>query len=240
MNHPAYDMKKITYKRKANYEKIIASKTYKSEGKVVDGGEGSSIICADYATTNSAISLLNPVQEGTGQYQRVGRHIKLKSIKFRFRLSPRGIVNGGGDVIRIAVVYDRQSSAALVLPNYNTMFQNRAPGGGTSSNVYSQINSDNTDRFILLKDTTWQTPPVFASSAWNAVTPCKLGGSDGNMMEMYLNLEGLDTHYRGTANPLTIEYITTGALYLVVQGIYDQSVAAWELHATRRLRYTDC
>lgn len=87
--------------------------------------------------------LLNPLAQGVGNTQRIGRKCTLRSISFRFHT---GLQAGGGTFTptarRFIVVYDRNpNGAAPTVPDVfaQTLF-------------YAHQNLSNTDRFLILID----------------------------------------------------------------------------------------
>lgn len=245
-----FKAQKVTYKRKKpDYGAIIKSKIVPYQGKYVD--EGDTIVLEAYnsSTSNAGMRLINRVQEGTGMQNRVGRHISLKSLTAKIRIQPTstGTLQPLPDVIRVAIVYDRQPSGtglggggATVIPNYNTIFQNRNANGTASSDVYSGPNMDNIDRYVIIKDAYWQVAPVTATAGnvYSVEGSFNMDGH-GNLPSWYMDLTGLESHYNGTASPLTVDNIATGALYVSVCGLYTAATNAYDVVIITRLRFND-
>lgn len=189
--------------------------------------------------TNDFIYALNLVRPGTASYNRVGRKIKMHSLRCLGVIESN--VTGApttGDYLeqinRIAIVYDRQPNGAI--PVFSDIFSYTEQDGTEGSDIYTLPAYDNMQRFRILKDI------VFAQDidAYN--------GSGGNpalmvqrkIIDFYLPLKGLETTYSGQSSPSTIADISTGALYIVFRA-YNNLAQSFTLveNFTCRLRYFD-
>lgn len=236
------NMNKVVFKRKTDWAKVLESKNSVCEDKCMN--VQNTQVCHNLASTNTGLRLINPVQQGTDVYNRVGRHLNLKSLKLKLLLFSNGTVNALTDVIRVAVVYDRQPSGATSLPNYNQIFNDIMESGTENSDVYSNVNVSNKQRFVVLRDMAWVVQPItttkFSPQSFYDLG-CKQGTPNGNLVQEYIDLEGLTTHYKSSSSPVVIGDVATGALYTVVQSIYPpvSAVSAYSAIITTRLTYTD-
>lgn len=233
----------ITHKRKfykPNFEAIFEAKKECSKLKVIDMDNVLSPIL-DTNATNAQVFLLSTMQQGTGMNQRVGRVVYYKHLIFRGALSPTTF--GSYDVIRIAVVYDRQPSGGAI-PAYSTIFNSIPATGGGGATALSDINIDSRQRFVVLRDMHFQTPPVISPTNYSTATSAALEmNGKSNIIDEYIELQGLDCVFNNTHNPITSADISTGALYLVFEGINPTSTmttgACWMCLFHTRLSYTD-
>lgn len=189
-------------------------------------------------TTNTNVFLLNGVQEGAGFYNRIGRKIVMKSLEMTGFLGPSGNATTGPDYIRWAIVYDRQPSGAA-LPSYDTIFKDYDQNSTAYVTNMSNINPDNRERFIVLRDFQSQMPVQTAVGTNPGAMAVSILDNKKNLLKEFIKLRDLETHYGVNAIPLVIASITTGSLLLVTQGEETLGTQGWSLHAKFRLRYTD-
>lgn len=97
--------------------------------------------------------LLNAVDMGTGSYERIGRRIKLDSlrIKMNFNVSLDVQEEPFHDVLfRVSVLFDPQPQG--VLPTFDTVFRLTNQSGTESSQFTSMLAYDQMDRYEVLGD----------------------------------------------------------------------------------------
>lgn len=97
--------------------------------------------------------LLNAVDMGTGSYERIGRRIKLDSLRIKMNLSCSLDVQEEPfhDVIyRISVLFDPQPQG--VLPTFDTVFRQTNQSGTEASQFTSMLSYDQMDRYEVLGD----------------------------------------------------------------------------------------
>jgi len=188
--------------------------------------------------TNVNVALLNVVQEGTGFFNRVGRKIEMRSLHVTGIIQPTGIANTTSDLCQWAIIYDRQPSAPAALPIYQLIFGDYNAAGAFSSGEFSGLNLDNRDRFVVIRNKRLSLPSTTAVAGTN---PSQAVPADPTMLVIneFIKLKGLTTHYNGTANPITIANVTSGALYLVTQGGNAAGAQGWQANLQFRLRYDD-
>lgn len=184
--------------------------------------------------TNGAIALLNAVQPGTGSWNRIGKRIRMKSIRYRMILqsNANGVAELINNTIRVTLVYDRQPSGNAI-PAFDTIFGSTDQTGAEACNSFLDSQRyDNTGRFTILKDDVIDSDmaEVVGGGAveWQKTLDC------------YVKLKGLETIFSGQSNPCTIADISTGALYLVFRGEVNNGFTRWSVANTQvRLRYFD-
>lgn len=159
--------------------------------------------------TNADAVCVNCVQEGAGTQNRQGRKIFMKSL--RLKGFARGYIasTAGGVVrqplLRQVVVYDRSPQG---LPTFDTIFGITTDAGAESCpNVMCPPRYDNMNRFTVLSDTvidfTDVTPFSTTSSVWIE-----------KEFDTYVPLKNLETTFKSTTNPGSVNDISTGALYV--------------------------
>jgi len=190
------------------------------------------------AATNANVILMNIVQEGTSDYQRVGRRIEMASLHVTGSIIPNGTAQTGSDFVQWAVIYDRQPSQAAALPVYSTIFQDVGPTGTAAINALAGLNLDNRDRFVVLRN---KRLCLSSTTAVAGTNPAQVLSNlqNNHTINEFINLKGLIAIYGATANPITLANIATGALYFVTQGGYAAGAQGWQLSANIRLKYRD-
>lgn len=190
--------------------------------------------------TNGSMFTLNLVAPGAGSYNRVGRKIRMASVRlnglFRMTYAGEAVTNNlAGNQIRMLLVYDRQPSG--VLPTFDAMFGITTQDGTESSTYMAPLRYDNTDRFRVLRD-------VRVCANIDAVNTT--AGSVNSITSVvkfdeYIKLGGLETVYSGQSSPQTIADLSSGALYVIFR--CDLNVATFvtsvDSDSYARLRYYD-
>jgi len=202
-----------------------------SEIKAVDIAE------ANYAFRNIAGTptnqLLNGIQTGAGFFNRVGSRIEMKSLHIRGYIS--NVATGLQSQLRMVVVYDRQPNGAT--PTIQTILNTRIQTGVASTTGTSEINLDNRDRFVIVRDYTVYAPAVTNTAGVLTNGPAFPGDDEQFDVNLFIKLKGLATHYSASSNPTTIADISTGALYcLFIDAVGN---AIWQFSGSFRLRYDD-
>lgn len=185
--------------------------------------------------TASNIILLNGVQTGSGFFNRVGSRIEMKSIHIRGQIVNAVTAISGG--IRMLLIYDRQPNGAL--PVISDILQSRDQAGTAATSGVSEINLDQRDRFMILRDTKLYTPSVTNTAGVLTNGPQFPGVDSMFDIDQFIKLKGLTTHYSGTANPVTIANINTGGLYAAFLTSTGGNDSCWQFTGGYRLRYND-
>lgn len=173
------------------------------------------VASAEPATAFAGITELNCVQQGAAFYNRIGSKIAIKSLMVDFDLQSVTPATGI-DVIRWALVYDRQPNAAF--PAIADIFANN--GGSTTS--YAGVNMTNRSRFVVLRDQEVTIDPA---------------GTQVQHIHAYIK-GNWDVEFKASGN--TIGDISTGSLLFiagtsnVVGSIYGNMA-----NFTSRIRYYD-
>lgn len=192
----------------------------------------------DTTNTNASSFVLNLVQQGAGSWNRVGRKIYPKSLRFKgnfnFEYNTTVATGHGSDsYIRFAVIYDQQPSGAL--PTFDTIFGiTDQTGTEACTDVTNPPRYDNMDRFKILLDKTVVPDRLFVTSGGAAphqdvVVP----------FDYFLKLPQCETVFSGQSNPMTIADISSGGLYLYLRAYQNSSEIKVDVDGIARLRYND-
>lgn len=196
-----------------------AASTY-SSSKVVDGPNGAGPNVTTPSVTEQFF-LLNGVQEGTSKYNRIGDRIKMKSIQIMGKWVPRSALPAPAVQTRIygrlAIIYDRYPKGNF--PGVNEVFQmyseTGAPIMGTMP--WSPPNPVYSDRFIIIRDCKFNfTTNDPTDSNIMALFMMNNNTVEGNDCSLYKKLNGLETQFLSTANPILVGNIGTGTLLFLV------------------------
>ena len=168
--------------------------------------------------TNSSLVL---IQGGTGESQRVGRRIKVKSISIRgYVFLPDGTdAAKSADMVRIVVYGDRQTNkAAATVANLLD-----------STDFLSFNNIENSLRFKTLAQ---RTITVHASGVGSASTPSVQVGRGLKPFQINIKLNAI-IEYAGTTAAITELTSANIGVMIISQG------AAAQVEYIARVRYTD-
>lgn len=188
-------------------------------------------------STTATFTILNPVQEGTGFYNRIGRKITMKSLRLKAQIGITGNESNLFEYLRIMIVYDRQPTGSA--PAIADILQDVSQAGVASTDSKSSLNLNNSDRWLVLADIPIEAPYADKdASNWLAQAVFDYKKNEVNI-DRFINLRGLEAHFKSTSNPITEADITTGTLYLVTYGSTAAASAPYQLLASTRMRYFD-
>lgn len=192
--------------------------------------------------TNGSSFVLNLIRPGSGSENRIGRKVKLSSIRIRGNMSAISAsqaTTGTYDcpTVRMVVVWDKQPSGTL--PTYDTIFGTKIQAGTEGTQYLDPVKYDNTDRFRVLSDTIVNFNPSGQNTAGGTIDTFQYT----EHVDVYINLEkkNLISVYSGESSPQTIADISSGALYVYFrsdQNTTDKSQAQFG-RSFARLRYRD-
>lgn len=188
-------------------------------------------------STTATFTILNPVQEGTGFYNRIGRKIQMKSLRIKAQIGITGNESNLFEYLRVMIVYDRQPTGAA--PAIADLLQNVDQAGAATTDSKSSLNLNNSDRWLVLMDNPIEVPYADKdASNWLAQGVFDYVKNEVNI-DRFINLRSLEAHFKSTSNPITEADITTGTLYLVTYGSTAAASAPYQLLASTRMRYYD-
>lgn len=198
----------------------------------------------NFNSTGSIIPL-NLVRVGSSFFNRIARRLEMKSLDISILPGSLQVTRSAQeDLLRILVVYDRQTNGAL--PSISDILQDTEQSGTNTTVAYSGINLNNRDRFSIIMDKRIMLPGATATAG--AITnpwPNSYGGVTGDkvgigMIREYRKLKGLLTQYKADSSPAVIGDIATGGLYLITYSTYTAGSEIWAgVDWTCRLRYHD-
>lgn len=195
------------------------------------------------ATTNTNVDVLplNLVAPGNGSFNRVGRKIRMKSVRLFGEIAAvfgheavTGTLNS--ITVRCILVYDRQPSG--VLPTFDTIFGHTLADGTEACTLLDPLRYDNFDRFVIIKDTRKSMNPTLSNEQGGTTDLLVIR----TQFDQYVRLKDLDVVYSGQSAPQTIADISSGALYWIVRASAN-TASTTEVTVTNnsfaRLRYKD-
>lgn len=189
-------------------------------------------------TDNSNIVLLNPLQAGTAPYNRVGNKVHNQSLRIKGIIQGTYAIDddqGGNTAVRVTVVHDNQPGTAI--PAFGDIFADHDAVGTKSVNMLSNVDLSQTSRFKVIRDKVFilPTPPQLTDQTNGQTTEVNL------TFDEFMLLKDMPTQYDGTANPITVSNMTSGAFYVVYRVVATagaDTVVAIK-NAISRLRYKD-
>lgn len=225
---PVIGPQRMKFQVRPNMRQQVAQNTMaRAEVKGVGGTLDHTPILAT-TNTNGSSFVINLVQQGAGSWNRVGRKIRMKSLRIKGLIRTILTTAMQNQTVRMVCVYDKQPSSGAI-PTFDTIFGETDQLGAEGSGFLYNVRYDNTLRFSVLKDKVITTD--FNIIAGERQTYC----------DEYIKLKGLETVFSGQSNPMTIADISTGAIYVYFRaeanaaGILSSDV----VNSTYRLRYYD-
>ena len=207
------------------YVRGVQRTAAKGEIKAVDVSQ------ANYALdTSGTVTCLSLANTGTSFFNRIGRRIKLASVQITGNIANTGATATAG-VLRIIIVYDKQSNGAL--PSYADVITSVVQAGTTTSGHLDGPNQNNRDRFKILVDRKIHVPTVTTSVANGFPSP----DSNDTRVHIYKRLNHT-VQFKGDTNPTTIADISTGSLIMLTVGPGAPGTA-WTMTASIRTKFYD-
>jgi len=204
-----------------------------AEVKSVDTVSGDAAGIALPLNTSFTRTAMNLLQEGSGFYNRIGRRIEMQSLHLTGLIHQTGTVTTQDDYGRILVVYDRQTNGAM--PPFSTIMSDYDQAGSSATTVFSGLNPDQRERFVILADIRLALPATTSAGLSGAVD----GVNTTFNINRFIKLRNLNTHYQNSSQPSVIGDISTGGLYIVTCGALASGDEGWQFQAKWRLRYKD-
>ena len=183
-----------------------------------------------YITSTTAHSAgivpMSNIPAGTDIENRTGRSVNFERLVLRGIVRaptfPEGAVGANqmyfpACVVRITLIYDRQSNSNL--PLQGDIFQH-------ASANFTEMNMANSDRFLVLCDRSYSLKGLWRPDA-NALTTCE---QDCSSVFIDLDLYGLSATYNGNAASIPV----TGSLFLVARS--DVPISGFPFPETEKAR----
>lgn len=191
-------------------------------------------------TTNTDIVLLNPIQQGAGEWNRIGRSVTMLSVRVKgilqFLGAPLAVnLDRVGNIARLVLVYDRQANAGGSIPIFSDIFGRTVGDGTESSQVMDPLKYDNMNRFTILKDEVITFNQFISTTTGTTNYDLRV-----HEFDFYKTLN-LPSHYASTSNPITAADLSGGALYLVCRQAFavTGNQISMDAKCMSRLRFTD-
>lgn len=230
---------------------------------------GSTSMISNDLNGNANSTLINGVQAGVANYQRVGNKIRIQSIRAKVTFtqqhgqtisqSPAAL----GNKVRFVIVWDRDVSNAA--PNFSSIFQSRTQDGTVTTGLNTPLKVEENARFRVLHDEVIDFnapfgPPTTASYLQTAPPPPPnitlydygygTGTTNGSYSiervtrDIYIDCskKNMETRFLSTANPMTPSNIANGALYVIARAgnaSVTSSHCGFSTDSYIRIRYTD-
>lgn len=195
------------------------------------------------STNTTSVQALNLVQQGPGTSQRIGHKISMKSARLRLTISSNGNTNASIQNGRVLVVYDHNPDGAYVATNQ--ILSNITQANVVQNGIFTDsLNPNFYERMVVLMDKFITLPP-FETGAINTTDLTGVTSESSFHIDEFVKLKDLETIYGNTANglatanPMTIAYIQTGALYIIGYGDTAAGGSPWALNGSVRLRFRD-
>lgn len=181
-------------------------------------------------STNGNFDLLCAPTPGTGMDNRIGRKICIRSVYLRGFIQSRLADALGSDsvaptnLVRVILFWDKQPAGAA--PAITDLLKESSP--------VSQLNLNNRDRFVIVKDKNYFIGPITCD---NTHSELWAGGNLGYPFKIYKRLKKEVVFNAGSAG--TIADINSGALYLFTLGNRNSGLTTAYCTYTSRVRFDD-
>lgn len=210
-------------------------------GGELNGVDTTIVQTAVIATTNTNdnCQLLNAIVPGTGSWNRIGRKVRLRSLRLKGVMTYTNSTaattyNLARDPLVIRIVWDKNPSGGA-LPTYAAIFGNTSQGGTESAYVFDGLRYDATGRFSLLRELIVEAPDIAPSD----------GAAQADLvaqvpLDLFIDLKNRETIFSGVSDPCTIADIYSGALYVYFRAPATSADSAWTVATgltTARLRF---
>jgi hypothetical protein len=183
------------------------------------------------------VTLMNGIYLGTEIYNRIGRKAHMHSIKINAGFFPT-THTAANDSIRIALVYDRQTTTGGAYPSYSDIFTSTDELGNTSAvGPWELTNATNFERFTVLRDWHFNFPVLSSSGTAVNNSSSITDYKHCTLINEYVKLKDLTCHYG--SDPFSGGVPVTGGLYLVFCGSVAAASAPYQLAWNARLRFAD-
>lgn len=172
----------------------------------------------------SNLILLNGIDQGAGNSQRVGRRVTIKSLLIRYNFGlPSPTATSALAAVRCILFYDKapQGATPLITDVLDT------------ASINGLTNLTNTDRFVILRDWYLDNPKEFGYRP-------DLSGAFSVAGKEYIQMpgNGLEEQFSGTGG--TISSIAVGSIYFgFVTTAATVNTTGSRIDFQSRIRYTD-
>lgn len=188
--------------------------------------------------TTGSIALLNGIAEGTSFFNRIGRRVAMKSLQISGSIDDNtatGTPVNDSEYLRMLVIYDRQNNGGT--PALADILQDVDNAGTTTTDAYSGLNMNNSDRFKVLMDNRVFIANDQVSTATQnlSVSVANLAAGSGEVsIKRFIKLNGLEAHFG--ASTAAVASCQTGAIWMV---LVSSAGSMLQANLRCRLRYWD-
>lgn len=212
-------------------------RTGKSEVKVFDtAANNAATNWASYPVPVNAtgyVQLVGAVQQGASINQRIANEIQMLSVYVNGQFVVTGNANTQMDYARIMLVYDRQpATTAGTVPGISEILQSTDQAGTNTTTSHSGMNVVNRKRFLVLMDERFSLPGVLATASEPSI-------AQDYKIKRYIKLRSLETEFKGTASPMTVGNVASGAYYFVTIGAEASGGESFSFAPELRWSYQD-
>jgi len=186
--------------------------------------------------TTGSVQGLNFIRAGSSFFNRIGRRVELKSLMVKLQINPIRTM-GTNDYMRIVIVYDRQTNGAA--PAVADIIQDTDQAGTNTTNIFTDINLNNRDRFQIFMDKRISLPSLTLTAG--VITNIGLIDpvSPHFIFTKFIKLGGELTQYKADSAPAVIGDIATGGLFMLVLGNQAAGAEGYSVLGKTRLRFND-
>lgn len=199
-------------------------------------GIANSLSCTSDA---EGIQCINLISQGTGPATRIGDRIRLQRIRVRGFFWPGGSVNAFPSYVKCALVYEGPTNGGYPLASFIFAEQFNNVGPASNGICTSFQNPNLMEDYVVLKDELRILPPVEDTEATLVTVPATMNSELKVDWDVDVSAMDLDTVYTGTKNPMSIAFVQTGALYLIMYGNQTNANMPWCFAGDTRVYYTD-
>lgn len=180
------------------------------------GVSSSSIITS--TTSNGQIVLVNGIERGSAEFQRLGNKATMVNLRIYGPLHYWFSQTAAGTVVsnafRMVVVWDKTPNG--VVPKFDEIFGQTSTNGTESTEIWDPKKFDNTNRFQILRDKTVACNPQYPPQATPAL------GSQTYLFDEFIPLGKRVTQYQGS--DATAASISSGGLYVIFRAMENDSI----------------
>lgn len=211
------------------------SSTFQPEMKSLDSWIFNQPIVSGTGAANHVLLLNSPIL-GTERYNRIGRRIQVKSVHVHWTLHPvQPVPTSVPEDLVFFLVWDLEAGAT---PALTSLLQTVDGAGVTNSSVTSQINLDNSKRYIILKR---KNVPLRVCGTATGALPCNGAAFQAmsNDLDFKWNVKVNRTTQFNAGNTGVIGDITNGALLVCWWTSLGAGLPTSFLDVSARCRYYD-
>jgi len=187
-------------------------------------------------TNNDGIYFMGPLYTGSGGFNRVGRKIRIKSVRVRGDIRSSYSSVGGvapSCIVRMSIVHDAQPGGGAI-PDWDDIFSSTAVNGAEFQEISSGVKLSATGRFRVLRD--WTIPIFFTGGGVQDI-------EHRYHYDQYIELKDFETTFRADPSPpAPVQYsdVQSNALLFVVRCSTNANFSTLQLFdTTMRMRYSD-